>query len=269
MNRKSIRVERDGRGVATLTLARPEKHNALSAEMIAEISEAAGALAADATVRLVVLAADGASFCGGADLAWMKAQFEASRSGKIAEARRFAMMLQALNTLPKPLIGRVHGSVFGGGIGLVAACDVAIGAEEARSAFSEVRLGIIPATISPYVLARIGEAAARRTLLSGRTFDADEAHTMGLLASSVAAGGIDDAVEAEISAHLQAAPGAVATAKALVRCIGGAIDQAVVEDTIERLADAWESAEGREGVAAFFARRKPAWANASDRRRER
>ncbi|HDZ73411.1 MAG TPA: enoyl-CoA hydratase, partial [Aurantimonas coralicida] len=149
----TIRIETDTRGVATLTLARPDKHNAMSAVMIAELTQAAEELGADSTVRVVVLTGEGRSFSAGADLAWMKAQFTASREERITEATALARMLKALNEMPKPLIGRIQGQAFGGGLGLIAVCDVAVANDAARFAFTETKLGLIPATISPYVLA--------------------------------------------------------------------------------------------------------------------
>lgn len=254
---ETIRVETDPRGVARLTLARAEKHNAMSAQMIAELSAAAGALGADAAVRAVILAADGASFCAGGDLGWMRAQAEAAPEDRAAEARRLAGMLMALNEMPKPLIGRVHGNAFGGGMGVLSVCDVAIGAETARFGFTETRLGLIPATISPYVLARMGEGMARRVFMSARLFDAAEAVALGLLARAVPPESLDAAVEAEVVPYLSCAPGAVAAAKALARRLGPRIDAAVVEATVADLVARWESPEAAEGIDAFFSRRKP------------
>lgn len=260
MSFETITIAADARGVATLTLNRPEKHNALSAQMIAELSLAAEALGSDSAVRAVVLTGAGESFCAGGDLAWMRAQFDASREERIAEARRLAEMLRALNELPKPLIGRVNGQTYGGGVGMMSVCDVAVAAEGARFGLTETRLGLIPATISPYVIARMGEGMARRVFMSARIFGAEEAVALGLAAQAVPAEGLDDAVAAEVKPYLGAAPGAVARSKALARALGPAIDDAVIGETIERLADAWESDEAREGVGAFFDRRKPGWA---------
>ena len=259
MTSKTIRVDVDQRGVAQLVLARPEKHNALSAEMIDALTEATHRLAADASVRLVVLAGEGASFCAGGDLGWMRAQFDATRPARIAEARRLAMLFKALNELPKPLIARVHGNSFGGGIGLLSVCDVVIAAATARFGLTEVRLGLIPATISPYVVARIGETNARPLFLSGKIIDAWQAHGIGLLSRVVPAEALDEAVEAEIRHMLPAAPGAIARAKQLARSLGMPISDAVVDKVIEQLADIWETAEAREGISAFFERREPKW----------
>jgi len=257
---QTIRIETDPRGVAHLWLARPEKHNALSAQMIGELTEAAAALGADPAVRVVVLAADGASFCAGGDLAWMQAQIAADAATRAAAARALAGMLQALNICPKPVIGRVHGNAFGGGVGMMAVCDVAIGASGTRFGLTETRLGLIPATIGPYVLARMGESLARRVFMSARLFDADEAVRLNLLARVVAPQALDAAVEAEVAPYLACAPGAVAEAKAQARALGPRIDAETVEASIAGLVARWESPEAAEGIAAFFAKRPPAWA---------
>ena len=207
----------DARGVASLTLDRPDKHNVLSGEMCDELGRAAAALGADEAVRVVVLTGAGASFCAGGDLTWMRAQFAADRAGRMAEARRLAAMLRALDALPKPLIGRVNGAAYGGGVGLVAVCDVALAVESAGFGLTEVRLGLIPATISPYVVARIGAARARDVFTSGRRFDAAEARAMGLVGRVVPEDGLDAAVEEAVEGYLAAAPAAVSAAKRLAR----------------------------------------------------
>jgi methylglutaconyl-CoA hydratase len=255
-----IRIERDARGVAVLWLARAEKHNALSAEMIGEITEAAGALGADPAVRVVVLAAEGASFCAGGDLGWMQAQMAADARTRAAEARKLALMLRALNELPKPLVGRVQGNAFGGGVGLVSVCDVAVGADGLRMGLTETRLGLIPATIGPHVVARMGAANARRVFFSARLFGAEEAVRLGLLARVVPEADLDAAVEAEVAPYLACAPGAVAEAKALVRALGTPIGEAEIEASIAALVRVWEGDEAPEGIAAFFGKRPPSWA---------
>jgi methylglutaconyl-CoA hydratase len=256
---ETVRVERDGRGVATLWLARAEKHNALSAEMIGEITEAAVALGVDPGVRVVVLAAEGASFCAGGDLGWMRAQMAADAETRGREARKLAQMLRVLNELPKPLIGRVQGNAFGGGVGMLSVCDVAVGAGSLKMGLTETRLGLIPATIGPYVVARMGEAMARRVFFSARLFGAEEAVRLGLLAKAVPDGGLDAAVEAEVAPYLACAPGAVAEAKRLVRALGPPIDDAVIDMSIAALVRAWEGDEAAEGIAAFFEKRKARW----------
>lgn len=255
----TLLLESDDRGVATLTLNRPERHNALDGAMITELHQAATLLAADPAIRVVVLTGAGTSFCAGGDLDWMRRQMDATRSERIAQARLLAEMLGALNTLPKPLIGKAQGAAYGGGVGLLCVCDIAIAADTARFGLTETRLGLIPATISPYVLARLGEAMTRRVFMSAQLCDAAQAVTLGMVARAVPAGELDAAVEAEVRPYLAAASGAVARAKTLVRRLGTPIDVAVIEATVTALADAWETDEAREGVAAFFEKRKPNW----------
>lgn len=256
---ETIRIDTDARGVATLWLARPDKHNALSRQMMDELTQAAADLGADPAVRVVVLAAQGSSFCAGGDLGWMRQQMAADDATRREGARALAGMLSALNLLPKPLIARVHGNAFGGGVGMMAVSDIAIAASSATFGLTEVRLGLIPATIGPYVVARMGEPAARRVFFSARIFDAAEAVALNLAAATVAPDALDAAVEAQVAPFLQAAPGAVAAAKAQCRALGPRIDHAVIEDSIERLVAVWQGTEAPEGIAAFFDKRKPRW----------
>ncbi|SHH83936.1 crotonase/enoyl-CoA hydratase family protein [Cognatishimia maritima] len=255
----TISISTDARGVATLTLDRAEKHNAMSAEMMRELTEAAKALGTDNKVRVVVLTGAGKSFCAGGDLGWMKEQMAADPETRFVEARKLAEMLQALNTLPKPLIGRLQGNAFGGGVGMASVCDVAIGVESLTMGLTETKLGLIPATIGPYVLSRMGEAMARRVFMSARLFEAAEAVTLGLLAKAVPAEDLDAAVEAEVTPYLACAPEAVARAKALARRLGPRIDDAVIDHTISELVACWDGDEAKEGVGAFFEKRKAAW----------
>lgn len=256
---ETIRVETDARGVARLVLARAEKHNALSAQMMDEITAAITALGADPAVRVVVLAAEGGSFCAGGDLKWMQAQINADAETRAAGARILAGMLNALDSCPKPVIGRVHGNAFGGGIGMMSVCDVAVGVEGARFGLTETKLGLTPATISPYVVARMGAAKARRVFMSSRLFDAAEARDLNLLARVVAPDDLDAAIEAEVVPYLSCAPGAVADAKALVRSLGPRIESDIVDATIRALVARWESPEAIEGITAFFDKRAPGW----------
>ncbi|MBV0892277.1 crotonase/enoyl-CoA hydratase family protein [Paracoccus sp. Z118] len=256
---ETIRIDTDARGVATLWLARADKHNALSARMLEELTLAARQLGDDPAVRAVILAAEGKSFCAGGDLAWMQEQMTADAATRRAGARQLAEMLQTLNTLPKPLIGRVHGNAFGGGIGMMSVCDVAVGARGARFGLTETRLGVIPATIGPYVVARMGEGKARRVFMSARIFEAEEAERLDLLAYVVDPEDLDAAVEDEVAPYLQVAPKAVAAAKALTRALGPRIDAEVIEMTIDRLVAVWEDDEAPHGIAAFFDKRKPRW----------
>lgn len=255
----TIKTETDARGIARLTLARSEKHNALSEQMMEEITAAIGQLGTDDAVRVVILAAEGRSFCAGGDLKWMQSQIAAGAKERAAAARKLAGMLQALNTCPKPVIGAVQGNAFGGGIGMMSVCDVAIGVEGAKFGLTETRLGLTPATISPYVVARMGEARARRVFMSARLFEAAEARDLGLLAKVVLPEMLERAVMAEAEPYLACAPGAVGEAKALVRALGPRIDESVIDMTIEALVTRWESAESDEGITAFFEKRDPAW----------
>lgn len=254
-----IRVDKDARGVATLTLAREDKHNALSAQMMTELEEAARALASDRSVRVIVLAAEGRTFCAGGDLAWMRAQFDMDADTRRVESRRIATVLGALYDLPQPLIGRVQGNALGGGVGLVSVCDVAIGVAGAKLGFTETRLGLIPANIGPYVLARMGATRAAEVFMSARVFDANEAVRLNLLSRTVDPEGLDAAIEAEVLPYLSCAPGAVAEAKALMRDLAGRVVPEQVDMAIDALARRWQSDEAREGVGAFFDKRAPSW----------
>ncbi len=256
---ETIAISTDPRGIATLTLNRPEKHNAMSALMIAELTQAAGQLGADDTVRAVVLTGAGKSFCAGGDLGWMRAQMEADPETRFTEARKLAEMLFALNTLTKPLIGKLQGNAFGGGVGLAAVCDVTIGTDALTMGLTETRLGLIPATIGPYVAARMGEAKARRVFMSARLFSASHAVELELLSRAVPAADLDAAVAAEVEPYLTCAPGAVASAKALLRTFGPQIDKEVIDRSIHALVARWETPEAQEGISAFFDKRKPAW----------
>ena len=258
---ETIKLDRDLRGIAKLVLSRPEKHNALNATMIGELRHAAATIATDASVRVVVLAAEGKSFCAGGDLVWMREQTEKDRAGRMADAIELASMMRDLDSLPKPLIARVQGSAYGGGIGLMAVCDTVVASAMATFALTEVRLGLIPAAIGPYVVRRLGEGLARQFLLSGKTFDADQARTMGLVSLVSLENALDSAVEAEIAEYLACAPGAIADAKALCQHLvrnPGADD---LGWTAERLADRWETAEAQDGIRSFLAREKPSWTN--------
>ncbi|MDX3928311.1 MAG: crotonase/enoyl-CoA hydratase family protein [Shinella sp.] len=259
MNFETISVSVDRRGVAALTLRRHAQHNALSGLMIRELAAVAGLLGQDEAVRVAVLTGEGESFCAGGDLNWMKEQMAASREERIAEARKLASMLKALRDLPKPLVARVNGQAYGGGVGLISICDAVIAVDSARFGLTETRLGLIPATISPYVVARIGTANALRFCTSARIFDALEAREARLVDKVVPAEDLDEAIEQEVKPYFSAAPGAIASAKALMRAIAAPIDERVIEMTLTRLADTWETEEASEGVAAFLEKRRPRW----------
>jgi len=244
----TLNVHRDDRDVQYVTLNRPEKRNALSSQMIADLTDMAHTL--EAGTRAVVLSGEGAVFCAGGDLEWMNEQIKADRATRMAEARKLAMMLDALNKIPAPLIGRMHGGAFGGGVGLACVCDVAIASDDCKFGLTET--GLIPATISPYVLARMGEGNARRVFMSSRVFDATEAADLGICARAVLAKDLDAAIEAEVAPYLSTYPSAVVRAKDLARSLGPRIDDAVIDACITALADAWESESARDGIAAFL-----------------
>lgn len=254
-----VGFEEDARGVARVTLRRAEKRNAMSGEMIGELADVAARIASSLSIRVVVLAAEGEVFCAGGDLNWMRAQMEADADTRRREAMSLAMMLKSFNDLNVPIIGRVQGDAFGGGVGLMSVCDVVVAAEVAKFGLTETRLGLIPATIGPYVVARVGEARARRVFFSSRVFDADEAADLGLVARVVQDADLDAAVEREVAPYFACAPGAVADAKAMVRALGPVIDDAVISASVDALVARWESDEVDEGIAAFFERRDARW----------
>ncbi len=252
----------DARGVANVTLDRPERHNAFDEALIAAITTAFRTLAADPAVRAIILSGNGKSFCAGADIDWMRRAGGWTEAENRDDAMRLSDMLQAIDTCPKPVIARVHGNVAGGGVGLVACADMAVAIEGAAFRLSEVRLGLTPATISPYVIARIGAGAARRWFLTAEGFGAAEAKAMGLVAETAPSHGDADTIINGWLAHIAAAaPGAVADAKALVRDVAGRqVSDELRAMTAERIAARRGSAEGREGLAAFLDKRKPEWA---------
>lgn len=254
----------DARGVAYVTMNRPDKRNALSAQMMDDLTDLAQTLGADAATRAIVLSGHGKAFCAGGDLEWMKTQINANRATRIAEAGRLADMLQALNTMPTPLIASIHGAALGGGIGIACVSDVAIADTTAKFGLTETKLGLVPATIGPYVIARMGEGFARRVFMSSRIFDAAEAEILGIIARHVDADDLDAAVEAEVAPYLSVAPNAVGAAKALARSLGTPIERQVIDDTIERLVDIWEGEEAAHGLDAFLNKTAPRWAAKPD-----
>lgn len=259
MDFETIRLDIDAPGIATVTLARPDKHNAMNARMIRELTEAAAALAGDNSARAVILAAEGRTFCAGGDLNWMREQAGKDRAGKMEEARALAGMLGAWNALPKPVVARVQGAAYGGGLGLMAVADIAICADDATFALTETRLGLIPATIGPFVVAKLGAAFARQVFFNAKPFGPDFALRCGLVARVAPAGDLDAAARDESEAFLACAPGAVADAKALARRLAAGDPADLAEMTAGALADRWETEEARAGIAAFFAKEPPPW----------
>ena len=248
--------------VATVTLNRPDLRNAFNEGAIAELARVFDELGRNDAVRAIVLAANGPSFCAGADLNWMKKMAGYSHDENHADAMRLAEMLRTIYLCPKPTVARVQGDCYAGGMGLVAACDIVVASETAGFCLSEVKLGLIPATISPYVIKAMGEQAARRYFLTAERFDAAEAQRIGVAHAVVAPEALDATVAGIVKALVNNSPHAVRQAKTLVReIVGQPVDDALLLDTAGRIAAIRASTEGREGVASFLEKRKPTWIN--------
>jgi methylglutaconyl-CoA hydratase len=255
-----VRLSVAANGCATLTLNRPQVHNAFDDELIAQLTRRLRELEADSNVRVVVFAAEGKSFSAGADLTWMKRMAAYSEAENLRDAVALAELMHTLSALRKPSVARVQGPAYGGGVGLVACCDIAVGTDAAAFSLSEVRLGLIPSVISPYVIAAIGERQARRYFLTAERFDAAEALRIGLLHVLVDGAQLDAAVQGLVDQLLQGGPQAQAAAKDLIAgVVNRPVERAVVEDTAERIARIRVTPEGREGIAAFLEKRAPAW----------
>ena len=247
-------------GVATVTLSQPEIRNAFSDEVIADITAAFETVAQAPEVRAVVLAAEGPAFCAGANLNWMRRMADYSREENVVDAGKLAHMLHTIYTCPRPTIARVQGDVYAGGMGLVAACDMAVAVDSAHFCLSEVKIGLIPATIAPYVLRAMGPRAGHRYFLTAERFDAAEALRIGFVHQVVEADALDHAVDGLLKHLLQAGPAALTACKRLVIATAArAISAALVQHTGEAIADIRASAEGKEGVQAFLGKRKPVW----------
>ena len=259
MSYETVEVLRDG-GVATLWMNRPEVHNAFNAQLIADLSAACRALDADASVRVVVLAGRGKSFSAGADLNWMKAAGEAGEAENFADAMKLAGMLRTLAEMSKPTIARVHGAALGGGMGLASACDICIAGERALFATSEVKFGIIPSAISPYVIRAIGERQGYRYFQTAGRIDARRAAELGLAHEAVASDALDAKVKEVVDALLLGGPKSQSAAKELIRAVANRpLSDAVVEDTARRIASLRVTPEAREGLDAFLSKRPAAW----------
>lgn len=257
MSNLNIKVEAQR---ATLTLTRPELRNAFNDEVIAELTQAFTELGQRDDVRAIVLAAEGPAFCAGADLNWMRRMADYDREQNLADAARLAEMLRVIHHCPKPVVVRVQGDVYAGGMGLVACCDIAISIDSAHYCLSETRLGLLPATISPYVLRAMGPRAAQRYCLSAERFDAAEALRIGFVHEVVPADQLDARVDAVVKALLQASPAAVRACKRLLQDVAQReIDAALIAQTVEAIADIRSSTEGREGVQSFLQKRQPSW----------
>lgn len=246
-------------GVATVTLNRPDRHNAFDDTLIAALTDVIAGLGADPAVRVLVLRGAGKSFSAGGDLGWMRRMADYGEAQNLDDARRLEGLMRTLDGVPKPTIAAVQGPAYGGGVGLVACCDIAIASEAAKFVLSEVKLGLVPAVISPYVIAAIGARAARRYFLTAETFSALEAHRLGLV-HEVVPGHMLDAAVAKVAAALVAnGPGAIARCKALITGVTTLPKAELPEYTARTIADARTSDEGREGVSAFLEKRPPRW----------
>jgi methylglutaconyl-CoA hydratase len=255
---RHLKLTREG-AVAQLVLARPEVHNAFDDALIAELTRAAAEIAADGAVRVVVLAGEGKSFCAGADVNWMKRMVDTTFEENHADSKRLAAMLRALDRLPKPLVCRVHGVALGGGVGLLSACDVVAAAHDAVFGLSEVRLGILPAVISPFVLRRLSPGAARSLFLTGERFGAERARLLGLVDAVCPAGELDAAVRKIVDSLLRGGPAAQRRIKELLPQVHGRTPEDAAELTTRTNAEARASAEGQEGLRAFLEKRRPSW----------
>ena len=244
-------------GIARVTLARPDVRNAFNAEVIEQLHAVFARITAADDVRAVVLAGEGKVFCGGADINWMRSSLDLSFDANVADAERMSDMYRAIDNCPKPVIGRIHGAALGGGAGLAAVCDIAIASDEAIFGFTEVKLGIIPAVISPFVLAKIGASNARALFLTGERFDAQRAQAIGLVHEVVPAGDLDEALEGRLAELRTAGPAAIAAAKLLLRRV---LDNTYDDSrtiTARAIARQRVSPEGQEGLRAFLERRTP------------
>ena len=256
----SLLLTHDRRGVGRITLNRPEVHNAFNEDLINALDEAIDTLACNAAVRVVVMAGNGKSFSAGADLNWMKRTADYDFAENSIDALRFGEMLGRFASMPKPVVGVIQGPAYGGGVGLVAACDIVIASEAAAFMLSEVKLGLIPAVISPYVVRAIGARQARRYFLSAERIDPATARVLGLVHEVVADGELEATADAMITRLLKNSPAAMAASKDLIDAVSDRpTDRAVIKDTAQRIAEARASADGREGIAAFLEKRKPVW----------
>lgn len=245
--------------VATVMLNRPDVHNAFNPAMIRELHTLFDRLAEDESVRVVVLTGAGSSFCAGADLRWMQESLDYSTEENIADAERMAAMFERLNTLPKPLVGHINGAAVGGGVGLVACCDIALASADAKFGFAEVKLGMLPAVIARFVVPKIGPGHARALFVSGRRFGAEKARDIGLVHDVVPAKELDKVVQQAIADLLTSGPRAVDLAKQLVRSVTTLPPDQAAAYTVQAIAEARTSPEGQEGVRAFLEKRKPRW----------
>lgn len=259
MSYQTLQLQTENR-VATVTLNRPEVRNAFNETTIAEVTQVFRELGASGELRAIVLAANGPAFCAGADLNWMKKMAGYTHDENRADAMQLAEMLRTIYACPKPVVAKVQGDCYAGGMGLVAACDIAVANEASQFCLSEAKLGLIPATISPYVIKAMGENAARRYFLTAERFSAQEAHRIGFVHALTAADALDETVADIVKALVSNSPNAVKEGKRLVQDVAGMpLTEALIADTAQRIADIRSSEEGKEGVRSFLEKRKPNW----------
>ena len=256
---KTIIFKKDISGFAEIILNQPNRHNALSPLMIEELNITFDSLIKDNNIRFVIISAKGKSFCAGGDLDWMKEQINSDRKTRIKEAYKLANILNKMYNFPKPLVAKVEGNAFGGGIGIMSVCDIVISTENIKMALTETRLGLIPATISPYVISKIGANNSIDLFTSARVFNPKEAKSFGLIKSFVDKTKIDEEIKKEVNVFYLNAPNAVSASKKLVRDLSPKIDEAIINFSVEALADVWENPEAIEGINAFFEKRNPNW----------
>ena len=259
IEKKTVILNKNINGISEIILNQPQRHNALSPLMIEELEVIFDDLTKDQNTKALIISSTGKSFCAGGDLDWMKEQIFSDRKTRIKEATKLANLLNKMFDFPKPLIAKVEGNAFGGGVGIISVCDIAIASENVKMALTEVKLGLIPATISPYVISKVGANNSVDLFISAQMFSPQQAKSMGLIKSVVKAEDINKEIQKEVNPFLVNAPKAVSASKKLVRDLSTKIDQKTIKFTVEALADVWENPEAIEGINAFFEKRKPNW----------
>ena len=259
MNFEDIKLLKLSDGVVSLALNRPGKRNALSENMIKELVTAINVIDKDSECRLIKLEGEGEVFCAGGDLEWMKAQANSTREKRINEARKLAKMFRILNSVIKPILGVIRGDAYGGGIGLISICDYSISSSAAKFGLTESRLGLIPATISPYVISRIGESNCRDIFLSGEIFNAEKANKIGLVNEVVKPSDLEKSVDSYISFFKKTSRQAVSSSKALIQTLRPKVSDKLIDETARRLADTWESNDAQKGIKGFLDKSKVIW----------
>ena len=259
IEKKTVILNKNINGISEIILNQPQRHNALSPLMIEELEVIFDDLTKDQNTKVLIISSTGKSFCAGGDLDWMKEQIFSDRKTRIKEATKLANLLNKMFEFPKPLIAKVEGNAFGGGVGIISVCDIAIASENVKMALTEVKLGLIPATISPYVISKVGANNSVNLFISAQMFSPQQAKSIGLIKSVVKEEDINREIQKEVNPFLVNAPKAVSASKKLVRDLSTKIDQKTIKFTVEALADVWENPEAIEGINAFFEKRKPNW----------